>query len=62
MRMLIVALEDNNRMGGYSLNIKSGKIELISNEYLPEQEKLKEESEDNSEGFLDITPMTSSKS
>jgi len=62
MRILIVALEDNRRMGDYCLNLKSGKIGLISSEYRPEQEEIKEEFEDNSENFLDITPIPSSKS
>ena len=36
-QMLIVALEDNNGLGEYYLNLNSGKIELISSGYLPEQ-------------------------
>jgi len=61
-QMLVVALEDNSGMGDYYLNLKSGKIELISRGFLPEQEEIKKEIEELNENFLDITPIPSSKS
>ena len=62
IQMLIIAFEDNSGSGEYYLNLKSGKINFINSESLPEQEELKKEIENNYENFLEIVPIPSSKS
>ena len=62
VQTLIHALEDNDRMGDYYLNLKTGRVEFISMNYLPEQEEIKAELEDNSDDFQEILPFPSSKS
>ena len=59
---LIAALEDSSGFQESFLNLKTGKIYPIISEFLPVQEEIKDDIEQNPDNYIEIIPIYSSES
>ncbi len=58
-QMLIAALQDNSIGMNYYLNLKTGQIETLIDDYFPENEEVEAEIENKYENFVQIFPIPS---